>query len=404
MAVKGLKRVNILDKGFLADPFPLSKQLRKAFPVCIAEPGNAWTIWRYEDVKDCLRNTSVFSSSGFQAMYQPEWLAPDCRRDPFILSMDGDLHEKNRNLVNKAFLKKIIDRYEPLMRDTASRLTKEITSETPVDFIASFAFPYTAATLSAIVGVGGQSISDLRHWLELLECLSPIPPEPAQINLVEAAIRKQNAIFDQLILCRRDRPEGDLLSALAGAEIDGKRLGDVALRSCLDLLITAGLGTTIYSLTNAILFLSRRRDIWREIRQDASLIPLFIEEMLRFDPATHVLLRKTTCPAVVAEIEIPECSLVCLMIGSANRDESVFADPEQFNMFRKGEAPSIAFGFGAHACVGLALAKLEMKVALEVITCQFKSLSCPPDQELQWISSITTHGLSQLPVSFRTYE
>lgn len=391
--------INVLDEDFLANPFPVAKVMRHAAPVCLAEPGSAWTIWRYSDVKSALRATSIFSSSGFQAMYQPDWLSDDCKRDPFILGMDGDIHEKNRNLVNKAFLKRIIDQYEPLMRYQAIQLIEHMRGGAG-EFIEQFAFPYTAATLSQIVGTGEQSINDLRHWLELLESLSPIPPERERALLIESTIRKQNSIFDDLIRQRREHPRTDLLSLLVRAEVDNQQLGDEALRSCLDLLITAGLGTTVYTLTNAILFLSRNQEVLDSIRRDSSLIPLFIEEMLRYDPATHVLLRKTTQPVTVAGTCIPQDALVCLMIGSANRDESIFEDADRFNIFRKSESSALAFGFGAHACVGLALAKLEMKVALEVITHRFNRITCPPDSELSWINSITTHGLARLPVLF----
>jgi cytochrome P450 len=267
------------------------------------------------------------------------------------------------------------------------------------DFVGAFAYPYVGTIIGDITGTrGDQTIQELRSWFELMEILTPQRPDDATVAAAESGTRRQLRYYEQVIVDRKANPRGDLTSELVHAEVNGERLDDHALRSCLDLLIGAGLGTTTHTLGNAIIQLAQRPELFALLKTTPAAIPAFIEEVLRFDPATHCLLRYTTADVAVGETVIPKGALVLLVLAAANRDPDCFANPEQFDIRRENNKDHIAFGAGPHVCIGSALARLELKTALETITAQFDGLSLGRPGTLEWILSLPTHGTSRLPV------
>jgi cytochrome P450 len=280
-------------------------------------------------------------------------------------------------------------------------LIDEVRKKSEVEFIADFAYPYAGALIGHITGTGEtQDLQELRHWLELLEQLSSVRPDDSTVAATETAIRKEAKYFDAVIQDRRSNPRQDLVSALVSTDIDGNSLTSAELRSALDLLITAGLGTTNYTLCNAVLLLSKDKALFATLKLQPELIAAFVEELLRFDPATHCLLRKTVSAVDLEGVTIPADSLVAVLIGSANRDERVFENPNEFILHRENSREHLSFGFGPHVCVGSALARLELRIALQMLLANFDNISTPHHRDLQWINSLTTHGLRLLPVRF----
>lgn len=390
--------VDILAPAVQREVFGLYDRLRRQSPVCRLAPGDLWGIARYADVRAALQAPHLFSSAGYREVFQPAWLAQDCKRDPFILGQDPPEHTRNRALVNKAFIPRVVRPLEPLMAETAARLAAALRDAGGGDFLEAFAFPYVMTVIRRITGTEDQDPAQLRHWVELGEIVTPVKPAAAEAEEIEAAFRFQNRYFDAVIADRRRCPRADLATALTQARADGAQLSALQLRSQLDLLVGAGLGTTVYMLANAMMLLARDAGLLALLKAAPQRIPAFIEEMLRFNGPTHALLRTTTEPVALHGAVIPAGATVLLLIASANRDPAQFPDPDRFDLERANAASHVAFGQGPHTCIGAALARVELRIALEALLAAFDTIACPPDEALTWLPALNTHAVERLPL------
>ncbi|HSB98190.1 MAG TPA: cytochrome P450 [Spongiibacteraceae bacterium] len=397
--------ITLISAEVQKNPFPLYSTLRDRYPVCQVDPDGMWVITRYDDVQFALKNPQIFSSRAFSTIHQPEWLRKDCRRNYFILSQDPPEHTQNRSLINKAFVHRVIDALLPLMRDKARALVAALTVAGDVDFIKAFADPYVASILSHITGTGeARSADDIRHLIGLAQVITPARPSDSHVAALEDAIGRQRACFTAAIQDRRRHPQRDLLSELIGIEVDSETLAlldDEMLISLLDLLVNAGFETTSSVLVNAVIQFARQPGLMQTLQADPALIPAFLEELLRYDPPTHALLRQATQPVTLAGVTIPEDALILVLLAAANRDPAHFSDPDAFIMGRKNIKEHVAFGYGPHACIGAALARLEITVALEELVKNFSAVACPADDELPWAGALLVHVVTELPVRFR---
>lgn len=394
---------SFIPEEWLTNPFPCYDALRSSHPVHRLESG-VWVITRFADVQFAMRNPHLFSSEGFKAMFAAPWLQERYKRDLLILTEDPPLHTQHRALVNKAFVTRIINASIPVMRAALDELMEKIPSNGKLEFLSDFAYPYISKIIGYITGTQElQNPEELRHYEELVEAITPYRPGDAQVLATEAAIEKLYRNLDVVIQSRRACPQHDLVTELVQAEVDGERFTDSMLRNLLDLLVGAGLTTTVHMLCKCMIQLARRPDIMLALRASPESIPAFIEEMLRFDPPSHRLLRIATQPVELGGACIPKDALVLIALASANRDSDKFPDPDTFDMNRPNIREHVAFGYGPHACIGAALARLELKIAIEGLTRAYGSITCPPDDELVWNSSLVTHGVRELPVTFHPW-
>jgi cytochrome P450 len=393
--------ITLISADMQKNPFPLYATLRNSYPVCQVEPHGMWVVSRYDDVQFALKNPQIFSSRAFRTIHQPEWLKPECRRDYFILSQDPPQHTKHHALVNKAFVHRVINHLATNMRQRAKELAMELAGG-ETDFISRFTDPYVAATLGQITGTGQhQSAEEMRHLVKLTQVITPSRPDDGRVRELEDAIDKQRQRFTAAISARRDAPQSDLLGTLVATEIEGERLSDEMLISLLDLLINAGFETTSSTLAGAVIQFARQPELVTRLRADPTLIPAFVEELVRYDPPTHSVLRQTTQPITLSGVEIPENALIFILLAAANRDPERFEKPDLFELNRTNIKEHVAFGHGPHTCIGAALARLKIKIALEELLERFSSFGCPADDALQWSGALLVHAVTALPVRFQ---
>jgi len=370
------------------------------YPVCELEPDGVIAICRYEDVRAALRRADVFSSKALLRLFQPEWLSEAGRRDYSIFSQDPPEHTKNRALINKAFITKVINRLIGYIGDIAKAQVSKIESGKEIDFI-DFARHYSYMISSKITGTEGfQPYDDFKQWLGLSESISLSRPSDEFISALESAQVNQTELLFSVIADRRANPREDLVSELIGSELDGMKLNDRMLASLLELLVSAGVDTVAYTLAHAVMVLSSDADLLAALRNDHSLLSSFVEELLRYDPPTHQLLRKTTANYEVAGITIPADSLVLLMIGAANRDSSHFDEPDRFYLNRPNSREHLAFGVGPRACIGAALARREVEILIREILEKFENIQSPSPENLEWVTSMNSRAPRKLPTVF----
>jgi cytochrome P450 len=227
--------------------------------------------------------------------------------------------------------------------------------------------------------------------------MTPIEPDAATATRIREAIAEEDAYFRELIEQRRQQPGDDMVSMLLRAELDGQHLETSQVVSFLCLLLGAGIDTTIHLISKALLFLSRHDALLARLRQQPALIPDFVEEMLRFDPPTHVLPRLTTREVRYGDGSIPAHSFVLLLLAAANRDPSQFERPDEFLLERKPRG-ALAFGHGPHLCVGAALARFEARITLEILLEEFCGIERDEREPIAWDATLHTRGPTTLPL------
>ena len=373
------------------DPYPTYARLREEAPCYHNEEMGFWTLSRFDDVLEGYRDWENFTSTRGIALEEVGRGSA-----PSMIGMDPPRQTKLRKLIVRAFNPKRVGALEPRVRALTTGFLDQLVEEGECDLIERFAALLPSDVISTLLGVPQEDHSSLRIWTETMmhreDGVSAIPPaaNEASGNLLR--------YFAGLIKAKRKQPAEDLVSALIGAELDGRRLEDSEILGFCFLLISGGNETTEKLIANTIHQLSRHPDQRAEILSDPSKIPGAIEESLRFRSPTQYMVRATTRDVERHGVTIPEGDRVLLSIGAANHDPRRFEDPGRFDINRV-MSQHLAFGFGVHFCLGARLARLEARVAMEEI---HKRL---PDYEVDESGVSVVHagnvaGLATLPIRF----
>lgn len=394
--------VNLFDPAIREDPFPTYARMREESPVARVEPGGLYALTRHADVCAAFRDTQTYSSAGFAAVLSPDWLGdnPVARS---LLLMDPPIHTKHRSLVSRAFVANVLAALERTIEATCVELLSAPAAVAghEIDAVDDLALPLSGAVVAEVLGLERELAPRFAHWTSTISTITPVDPGPEQTAAVRAVIDEQTRHLGAVIDDRLASPRAnDLPSALCQAEIDGVRLTPDELLSFMSLLVGAGFETTLHLLSKAMLFLAHNPEIHAAVRADPSLASRFVEEMLRFDGPTHMLMRLTTREVDLHGVTIPAYSAVGLVIGAANRDPAQFEDSERFSLERKVKG-GVAFGHGVHVCVGAALARSEGTIFIRELTQRFARIEVEPGAR-DWNYALHVRGLNHLPVRLRS--
>ena len=376
------------------DPYPTYARLRAEAPVYRNDELGFWALSRHADVGAAFRDASLFSSADGVSL-DPAASGPNAHRTMSFLAMDQPQHGRMRGLVSRAFTPRRVLDLEPRIRELARRYLEPAFDGGAFDFIADFAGRLPMDVISELMGVPEVDRDELRRLADLLvhrdEGVHDVPAAG-----VEAALTLAGYYADMLV-ARRRRRTGDLTSALLDAELDGERLGDDEIIGFLFLMVVAGNETTTKLLGNAWYWAWRNPD-QRETVLTGSVddrVERWVEETLRYDTSTQMLARTVT-----RDVELHGCRLaardrVLLLVGSANRDDEVFAAPDRYDLDRD-TAQLLSFGFGRHFCLGASLARLESKVALGEVARAVRTYDIDTGAARR-VHSVNVRGFAALP-------
>jgi cytochrome P450 len=380
---------------FRGQPYPDWERARAAECPVISRTGEygddrtTYQITRYKDAEHVLRDDATFSST-INAEHIGQFMGE------LLVAMDGAEHRQYRNLVAKAFRASQLEQWDnALIRPVISSLLDAITPLGRADLVASVTAKYPVQVICGIVGVPLEDASQFHAWAESINT-GPLDPEKGH-----AASKAMVEYLRPLVEARRANPTGDFLSDLVNAEVDGERLTDGKLYGFLRLLLPAGAETTFRVMGNCLYALLTHPDELERVRDDRSLVADVIEETLRWETSVTMVSRVAATNAEVAGCPIPAGSPVGVVNGSANHDEERWDDPGDWRLGRTSQH-HLAFGTGPHQCLGMHLARLELRVGLDSILDRLPNLRLDPDADPDevLIEGYAFRGPRSLPVVF----
>jgi cytochrome P450 len=384
--------------GDVRDPYPELARARREHPVQRLEMSNVphdedqpvFFVYRYEDIVRVLRDAETFSSAHIIDLIMGPVMG-----EHIMLGMDDPRHRRYRALVSTAFRQKALARWESeLVGRVANELVDQFVDRGQADLVTQFTFPYPTLIIAALLGLPRDNYRQFQRWsISILSFLGK--PEQA-ITASEEVKQYLAGILEE----RRRAPQEDLISALAEAELDGERLSDEEIFSFVRLLLPAGVETTYRSLGNLLYLLLSQPDKLDAVRNDRSLIPQAIEEGLRVETPLLNITRLATRATEIGGVPIPAGSTIMLMLAAGNREDERYVDPDLFDIQRQEPKPHLSFGQGPHLCLGIHLARMEMRVALEVLFDRLPNLRLDPAGNDPHIHGGTFRSPTCLPVLF----
>jgi cytochrome P450 len=378
------------------DPYPTYARLRDEAPLYRNDDLDFWALSRHEDVLAAFRNPGQLSNR-FGVSLDPAAYGPDAHRAMSFLAMDPPRHTRMRSLVSKAFTPRRVAELQDRVQAIALEHIDVALERGSFDFVADFAGRMPMDVISEMIGVPRSDRSEVRRLADLLvhreEGLNDIPPEG-----IEAALSLAG-YFAAMVAERRASPTPDLTSALLDAGVGEDRLSDDEVISFLFLMTVAGNETTTKLLANAWYWAWRFPDERAKVLEDRGRVADWVEETLRFDTSSQMLVRVTTGEVDLLSTVLPDSARVLLLVGSANRDGAVFEDPDHYDIDRD-TTKLVSFGSGRHFCLGAALARLEARVGLAELVARVRHWDVDADSAVR-VHSINVRGFAALPTSVR---
>ncbi len=375
-------------------PYPIWEQARRECPVIRSDGTTAafvdrptYSVTRFSDVERVLRDGETFSSS-INAEHIGRYMGE------LILAMDGKEHRAYRNLVAHAFRASQLERWdESLVRPTIARLLDAIAPLGRADLVRDITSKYPVQVICGIVGVPLEDSQQFHTWAEQINT-GPLHPEIGM-----AASRAMRGYLEPIVEDRRSNPLNDLISDLVHAEIDGQQLTDEKIYGFLRLLLPAGAETTFRVMGNALTALLTHPDVMERVLADRSLMPAVIEETLRWETSVTQVSRVAATDAEIAGCPVPAGSAVAVLTASANHDEARYERADEFDIERPAQN-HMAFGTGQHQCLGMHLARLELRVGLDLILDRLSNLRLDPDEPPPVVQGFAFRGPEAINVLF----
>jgi cytochrome P450 len=374
-----------------AQPHDAWKVLRQECPVkALPMPEGErpiYMVMRHDDIEEVLRDPATFSSAIHNESIGPVM-------GEIILGMDGQEHKDHRDLVARAFRASALEQWDSeLIGPAINGLLDQIAPLGRADLVATITSQYPVQVIAGIVGVPVEDHDIFQQWAQDITSIHLDP---------ERAIAASHAMADYLLPIvenRRAHPTDDLISDLVTAEIDGKRLTDERILGFLRLLLPAGAETTFRAMGNCLVALLTHPETMARVVADHDLIPAVIEETLRWETSVTIVSRNALEDTEVAGCPIPNGATLMLMNSSSGRDESHYENPDEWNIDRQA-MNHLFFGTGRHQCLGMHLARLELRIGIAAILDKLPNLRLDPDEPAPVIEGFAFRSPTSIPVVF----
>jgi cytochrome P450 PksS len=397
-----IKAPDLASPKFKANPYPFYARLRAEAPLyrTRALGQTAWLITRYDDIVAGLRDERFSKGSGMTAEerskmpWVPGVIKPLMHN---MLDLDAPDHTRLRALVHKAFTPNLIERLRARIQTLCDELLTAAERRGRLELIRDFALPLPLTIIAELLGVPPDDRQKFHSWTKRFVAVS----SPTDLFLVLPQLWMGLRYMRRLLERRRADPQDDLVTALVQAEEAGDRLSPDELLAMVFLLLIAGYETTVNLIGSGTLALLQHPEQMERLRRNPRLIQPAIEELLRYTSPLDIATERYAREEITLyEMTIRRQELVLLVLGSANRDERQFPRPDELDLAREPNR-HLAFGQGAHYCLGAPLARMEGQIAISTLLGRFPGLRLAvPAETLRWRKSLPLRGLEQLPLAF----
>jgi cholest-4-en-3-one 26-monooxygenase len=381
--------IDLLDGDLYAgDPDPTYAWLRRHAPVYRDEVNHLWGISRYHDVVAIEKDPGTFCSS--------EGYRPNLPADNSMIGNDDPRHNERRRLVARRFTPKAVAGHEDAVRDVVRGLVDTVAGRGRCEVVEELAAPLPAMVIGRLLGFDDDQWQRVKHWSEATIVAGGGPRYMA--DSVAEAFGDYCEHASRLMEARQAAPADDVMSLWMEAEAAGVLTLDQVLSEGL-LLVDGGAETTRTVIAGAVLALIEHPDQHRRLLDDPALLPVAVEEFIRWVTPILNMRRTAARDTEVGGTGVRAGDELLLMYSSANRDEAVFDAPERFDVGREPN-PHVAFGFGTHFCLGAALARLEIRVMFEELLPRLRGLRLAPGSAPERIPNAFVRGFRSLHVEF----
>jgi cytochrome P450 len=388
------------DYAFQEDPYPTYRRCRDEDPLHHNEDLDIWFLTRHADIQHAVRTEGVYSNAMGVSIDKSAW-GPDAHRVMSFLGMDPPRQKRLRSLVSKGFTPRRVTELAPQIERLTDRYLTQCLEQESFDWIHDFAGQLPMDVISEMMGVPEADRTEIRRLADLVVHREPgvrdVPREGMEASLTLVGY------YAEMVEQRKRRPTEDLTSALLTAELDGDRLTDEEIIAFLFLMVVAGNETTTKLLGHALFHLTRHPEQQEKVfanpaDPDGLVVP-WIEETLRYDTSSQMLARHLLQDVELHGKVAPAGSKAVLVLGSANRDDRVFGDPDRYDIFRDRDelAQLLSFGGGRHFCLGANLARLEARIALAEVVRRVRSVEVEHD-DCARVHSVNVRGFASVPV------
>jgi cytochrome P450 family 142 subfamily A polypeptide 1 len=373
------------------DPFPAFAWMREHAPAYYDEASGIWGITRYTDIKEVSKDPATFSNAG--------GIRPDSPGLPMMIDTDAPEHVRRRRLVSEGFTPGRIKESEEGIRAVCDAIIDGVCEAGSADFVRDIAAPLPMIVIGNMLGVAPEDRADLLRWSDdMLKALGA--PDPGAMDLAAlAAMEYAEYITAVAAQRRRDNQTDDLIGTLVHAEIDGDRLDEASVIYESLLILIGGDETTRHVISGGMFELLGHPDQRERLAADRSLLPGAVEEMLRWVSPIKNMARQMTRDVELHGETLHEGQKLLLLYPSGNRDERVFDRPEEFDITRTPN-DHMAFGFGAHFCLGNRLARMELSVMFDRLLDRLPDLALADDVEPPKRAANFVSGYETMPVVF----
>ncbi len=399
---------DLYSQDFSRHAYEIFKTIRHTQPI-LQQPGfdgqtPIWFVSQFEDVDALLRDDRHFTLD-YRLAVDPELIPAERRQSNLmemlnnhLLTKDGEDHRRLRSLVTQAFTPRRISDLRPRIQSIADSLLEQVESQGQMDLVESYAFMLPIIVIADLLGIPAEDRNKFRGWSDIF--VRPAVTEESQDQYVRMAFEFVSYL-QELFEARRQNPKNDLISALLKAEDAGDRLSTEELFSMVILLIIAGHETTVTLIGNATVALLEHPERMAELRQHPEKMSQAVEEFLRFDaPVDRSVTRFVVSDVVLGGHLFKRGDMVIGLIGSANRDEKQYDDPDALVIERDNRS-HLAFGRGVHYCLGAPLARMEGEIALNALLRRLPDLRLAvPAEQMEYRQVPLFHAFSHIPVAW----
>jgi cytochrome P450 len=410
-----LERFNPFDPRVQQCPFPHYAAMRQSQPVFRVPGTDLFLVTRHDLVVPILRDTATFSNR-FGNTGQPPTdevlgrlkavMAKGWPPVPTMLTIDPPEHTRYRGTVAPYFTPKRVGELREPVEEICGRLVDGWIGDGAIELVQQLAVPLPVEVIAHVLNVPTERMADFKRWSDdSIAAIGAQISDDERVRAQEGIVEFQHFFAEQLER-RRAEPQPDLLTDLGTAEIatdegESRRLDMAEMLSIVQQLLVAGNETTTKAITEGVRLLAEHPDRWAWLQADpGARAPVLVEEVLRLATPTQGMFRVVTRDTEIEGVPIPKGARLVVVYAAANRDPSVFDDPDTFDPERPNLKEHLAFGKGIHFCLGAPLSRLEMQVAFETLARRWRSVRLADGTPLEYHPSFVLRGLKRLDVEF----